>query len=210
MGVAVLDPGRRHMSALLDLDARLFVLLNQRWTHPVLDVVMPFVTDFDHWRIPVIGVLLVLLARGGPELRLGILFAVLAVVVADQISSSGIKAIVERARPFDVIEGTRRLSDAYGFAFPSSHAANTFAAGTFLATRFRRSWPLLALPALVGYSRVYVGVHWPLDVAAGAAVGAAVGLAAAGVERVSRLRLQGWFASRKDRKGKGRWATKDR
>lgn len=194
------------MSAILDFDAGLFVLLNQRWTSPALDVVMPFVTDFDHWRIPVILALLVLLARGGTEVRLGVLFAVLAVVVADQVSSSGIKAMVERPRPFDVIAGTRRLSDAYGFAFPSSHAANTFAAGTFLAVRFRRCWPVLAVPAVISYSRVYVGVHWPLDVLAGAVLGAAIGLAAAGVERASRVRLEGWFASRRK---KGRWAPKD-
>jgi undecaprenyl-diphosphatase len=195
------------VSAILDLDARLFVLVNQVWTSAFLDAVMPLVTDFDHWRIPVIVLLLVLLARGGTDLRLGILFAVLAVTVADQCSSAGIKGIVERPRPFDAIVGTRKLVDAYGFAFPSSHAANTFAAGTFLALRFRRSWPVLALPLIVSYSRIYVGVHWPLDVVAGAGLGVAVGLAAAGVERAARLRLTDWFARRRER---GRWAAKDR
>ena len=38
------------MSAFLDLDTRLFVLLNREWTSPFLDVVMPVLTDFDHWR----------------------------------------------------------------------------------------------------------------------------------------------------------------
>jgi undecaprenyl-diphosphatase len=168
---------------------------------------MPFITDFDHWRIPVIVVLLVILARGSTEVRLGILFAILAVVVADQVASSGIKPLVERPRPFDVLEGTRKLSGAHGFAFPSSHAANTFAAGTFLALRFRKWWPILAVPVVVCYSRIYVGVHWPLDVLAGAAVGAGVGLSAAVVERASRLRLEGWFRRRRSER---RWTPKDR
>jgi undecaprenyl-diphosphatase len=178
------------MSAFLDLDVRLFVLLNMEWTSPLLDVVMPYLTDFDHWRIPVILVLLAFLAKGGTETRMGILFAVLAVVAADQLSSSGIKPLFERARPFDVIEGARKLSGAHGYAFPSSHAANTFAAGIFLALRFRHWWPILGIPVLVSYSRVYVGVHYPSDVAAGALLGAAVGAFFVLIDRATRLRLE--------------------
>ncbi|MGH2570255.1 MAG: phosphatase PAP2 family protein [bacterium] len=182
------------MSEILALDARLFLLVNQQWTSGVLDVVMPFLTDFDHWRIPVIVGLLIALARGSTEARVGVLFAILAVVATDQICSSGIKPIVDRARPFRVIEGTRQLVEAYSSSFPSSHAANTFAAGTFLALRFRWWWLALVVPIAVSYSRVYVGVHWPLDVVAGAAIGAGVGCGFAGIERASRLRLEGLFS----------------
>lgn len=178
------------MNGLLELDRTLFILLNQQWIHPILDRVMPFVTDFDHWRIPVILALLVALARGRTETRLGILFAILAVVVADQIASSGIKPMVERARPFEVIENTRKLIGAHNFSFPSSHAANTFAAGVFLALRFARFRFLLIIPLVVAYSRVYVGVHYPLDVAAGALLGAVIGAGFAALEVASRIRLE--------------------
>jgi undecaprenyl-diphosphatase len=186
------------VSTLVGLDERLFVLLNQQWTSPFLDVVMPYLTDFDHWRIPVILILLVFLARGSTDVRLGILFAVLAVVVADQVASSGIKPLFERARPFDVVEGTRQLVSAHGYAFPSSHAANTFAAGTFLALRFRRWWPILLVSTAVAYSRVYVGVHWPSDAVAGAAIGAGIGTGMVAVERAARLRLERLFRRRRD------------
>jgi undecaprenyl-diphosphatase len=187
------------LSGWLALDTKLFVLLNQVWVNPWLDRVMPFVTDFSHWRIPIVILLLVALARGGREIRLGILFAILAVVVADQVSSAGLKPLVERARLFDVVEGTRKLVGAHDFSFPSSHAANTFAAGVFLALRFPRLRWILVVPIVVAYSRVYVGAHYPLDVVAGAALGAAIAFAFLTLERVSRLRL-GWPARRHARR----------
>ena len=187
------------MSEIVQWDRALFVLLNQQWTSPFLDVVMPFLTDFDHWRIPLILGLLVALAKGNTETRLGILFAVLAVVAADQISSSGIKPLVERPRPFHTIEGTRKLIGAFATSFPSGHAANTFAAGTFLALRFRRARWILVLPVIISYSRIYVGVHYPLDVIAGGLVGAVIGLAFVGLDRVARVRLEPWLGRRRGR-----------
>ena len=169
-----------------ELDTSLFVLLNQTLANPVFDVVMPILTDFDYWRVPVILLLLLVLARARTDTRVGVLFAILAVVAADQISSSGIKPLVGRLRPFHVVEGTRQLVDAYNFSFPSSHAANTFAAGVFLALRFRRMRPILVLPVLVSYSRVYVGVHYPLDVLGGAALGAIIAAGFYGLERTLR------------------------
>ncbi len=178
------------MTFLADLDVRLFVLLNREWTNVVFDFLMPLITDFDHWRIPVIILLLVVLARGRAETRVGLLFAILAVVAADQISSSVVKPLFDRPRPFHTLADVRQLVDAHSSSFPSSHAANTFAAGVFLAIRFRRLRPILLLPAVVAYSRVYVGVHYPFDVLAGSVLGAAIGTAFAGIERAARLRFR--------------------
>lgn len=178
------------VTTLLALDRQLFLLVNREWTHPVLDAVMKTVTDFDLWRVPLILVLLVVLARGRTDTRLAILFAVLAVAVTDQLVASGVKPIFHRARPFDVLEDVRKLVGAHDWSFPSAHAANTFAAGVFLALRFRRLAPILVLPALVAYSRVYVGVHWPSDVVAGAALGAGVGASFFLIERAARVRIR--------------------
>ncbi len=185
------------MSALVDLDEKLFVLVNQRWTSPFLDVVMPFVTDFDRWRIPLLAVVFFALVKGARETRIGILFAILAVAAADQITVSLVKPRFERERPFRALAGTRQLVDAHDSSFPSAHAANTFAAGTFLAARFARLRPILVVPALVAYSRVYTGVHYPLDVIAGGLLGAGVGGVFAALERVLRGR---W--TRRARKGR--------
>jgi undecaprenyl-diphosphatase len=71
---------------------------------------------------------------------------------------------------------------------PSGHASTSFAGAVVLTALVRRAAPaLFVLALLVAVSRVYVGVHYPLDVVAGAALGAAVGLAAVWLVRAPRM-----------------------
>ena len=74
-------------------------------------------------------------------------------------------------------------------SFPSGHALTAFAAAVAVgALHPRLRWPLVALAALVGLSRVYLGVHYALDVLAGALIGTIIGLASAYVARAVRRR----------------------
>lgn len=69
-------------------------------------------------------------------------------------------------------------------SFPSGHAATAFAAAAVVGAFYPRlRWPVFGLAALVGLSRIYLGVHFWLDVIAGAAIGIAIGLAAAWASR---------------------------
>ena len=99
-----------------------------------------------------------------------------ATVWAADLLAVALKPVAGRARPFEQIEEPDPLLGAtVGTSFPSGHAATSAAGAIMLAVLVRRAVPALAaLAVLVAFSRVYVGVHYPLDVLAGAALGAAV------------------------------------
>lgn len=100
-----------------------------------------------------------------------------------------LKRAVGRVRPLHALDGVRGLVDApTDFSFPSGHAAGSFAFAAFVATALLASprprgatasvVGLFALAAAVSLSRVYLGCHFPGDVAGGALLGAAVGATA--------------------------------
>lgn len=111
--------------------------------------------------------------------RSGVLAAtVIAVAVAD-LSSIGLKAVFDRERPsLRYAEPEPLVKTPHDSSFPSGHAATSFAAATVLTFAFPRLGPaLFLLASAVAFSRVYVGVHYPLDVVGGALLGVLVGLA---------------------------------
>jgi undecaprenyl-diphosphatase len=100
-------------------------------------------------------------------------------LVADalgQLVSTLLKDAIPRARPHD----HPLVSRPHTHSFPSGHATSSFACATVLALMLPRlRVPLFLLAAAISWSRVYVGVHWPLDVLAGAALGVGIGVGVA-------------------------------
>ena len=94
------------------------------------------------------------------------------------LTTLALKALVARPRPsVTVPEADPIFGGTLGNSFPSGHAATSFAGAVILAFLIRRAIPLLFLLAvLISFSRIYVGVHYPLDVLGGAAIGSAVAL----------------------------------
>jgi undecaprenyl-diphosphatase len=104
-----------------------------------------------------------------------------------------LKETVDRPRPAHADPGIDTAVGTPGSpSFPSGHTATAFAAAAVVGAFYPRlRWPLYALAALVGMSRIYLGVHFALDVVAGAILGLSIGLGIVWVVRKGRQRLTG-------------------
>lgn len=167
------------------IDSRLFLWLNGQhagW----LDTVMVSITEMWPW-IPIYILLAYLVIKQYGKRSVWIFLAVgLVILCSDQLSAHVCKPLFHRLRPCfnPEFEGMVHLPKGlpggrYGFV--SSHAANTFAVATFLTAALRKSyrsigWWLFAWALISSYSRIYIGVHYPGDVLAGAVLGILVGL----------------------------------
>ena len=111
--------------------------------------------------------------------RWGTFFLTVAAVALADMVTLAVKRLVDRPRPFiRYAEPKVLVPIPHDQSFPSGHSATSFAAATMLSLAFPGFAPvLLVLAAAVAYSRVYVGVHYPLDVIGGAALGALVAIA---------------------------------
>jgi undecaprenyl-diphosphatase len=111
--------------------------------------------------------------------RWGLLVMTAAAVALADLAASGLKAAIDVPRPSTRYSSPRPLVTApHDHSFPSGHAATSFAAATILTAAVPRAAPLwYLLAAAIGFSRVYVGVHYPLDVVGGAILGAAIAIA---------------------------------
>jgi len=182
------------MQWLVGVDRALFSLLNGDWTHPILDVVVPFVTTQENWYPVLVGLWVALIIWGGRRGRIAAALLVVAVALSDQITCSLLKPLIGRVRPCNALpaDQVRLLVGRSGaYSFPSAHASNSFAMATVVCWRFPRVAPVaFTVAGLVAYSRVYVGVHYPLDVLAGALLGIVVGRVLAAVGNASERLLK--------------------
>ncbi len=167
------------------LDKELMLFLN-RFHSPLFDGIMWVVSDKWVW-IPFYIILAFFIFRRAKWAKglVCLLFIFVTITLSDQICGSAIRHAVCRLRPSNpdnpISPFIHLVNDYHGgsYGFPSCHAANTFALATFLILYFRTrlaAFVLLPWTVLVGYSRIYLGVHYPGDILCGMCLGGLFGL----------------------------------
>lgn len=169
---------------LIKLDTQLFLFLNEIH-NPFWDRVMYWISYKYTW-IPLYAFFLFLIIKHYKWKSLYIIVAVaLLITLSDQISVKVFKFGFERLRPCHNpnLEGLVHIVKGHcggKYGFVSSHAANSFALAMFLSLLFKNFYKystllLLIWAAIVSYSRIYLGVHYPADILGGALLGILIG-----------------------------------
>jgi undecaprenyl-diphosphatase len=191
---------------VVGLDRALFALINQTLAWPPLDGVFLVITHKYFYLGAGVLAAIYLPARYRRPGLYCVIAAAVAVALSDATTVRLLKPLFARARPPFALETVRLLlpHQAPSPAFPSAHAANAFAFAFVVFTEYKRvGAALFAVALVVSYSRIYVGVHYPLDALGGAAWGIFVGVcAASGRFYLGAFARRGWYVARRQRKDK--------
>ncbi len=166
-------------------DKWLFVQLNSRFTNALFDAILPYFRDSVFWAPLYIFILVFIVANYGQKGWWWCLLFLCTIAIADLVGARVFKEGFERIRPCqdpDFMMQVRLLLKhcSGSFSFTSNHAANHFGIATFVSVTFLArfgSWIYLSYlwAFFIAYAQVYVGVHYPLDVLGGAALGTVAG-----------------------------------
>ena len=162
------------IDTIVEIDKQIMVFLNKTISNPIFDFIMPIITNQNF--LVFFGLILIgyLAYFGGKRGRITIVLLLIAASFSDAICFQIIKPWVGRIRPsHEFYEYINLLVSKGGkYSFPSNHAANSFVFATVLSYFYDKNRiSLYILASTIAFSRVYVGVHYPLDIIFGSIIG---------------------------------------
>ena len=162
------------IEAFKAIDFKLLIILNQKISNSLFDLIMPIITNEDYWVIPILCLIIYLLFFGQKKGKIVLFLLIISLGINDYICASIIKPTIARLRPsHEFLEYVNLLVPKGGkWSMPSNHASNMFVLATIISNFYSKTKAGIFLIAiLVSFSRVYVGVHYPMDVIVGASIG---------------------------------------
>ncbi|MGF7118869.1 phosphatase PAP2 family protein [Methanobacterium oryzae] len=178
----------RLISALNHVDVSFFYFINLNLQNSVFDVIMPLISDLGYFTLWI--VLCVLIYLFGGEKGKDVSIICIIALGFGYFLTEILKYLVERPRPYDVLEGVRILTGVDGSSWPSGHTISSFIGAIILGKNYGYLYVFIAFACLVGFSRIYNGDHYPIDVISGALIGILIALLILRYER-NILNLKG-------------------
>jgi undecaprenyl-diphosphatase len=180
------------MDILYNLDVKILFFINQTLSNQVFDFIMPLFNNVKDW-IPFILFFWILLSYLDKKNRNKILILIPLVIIIGDLIGKNIKHLEFRDRPwFSFGDAINHLVGEGGkhYSFPSNHALNISSISYIFSSIYRNYRRYIwSYAFIIIFSRVYIGVHYPMDVLAGSSIGILVGIIFYKLyERVTRTR----------------------
>ena len=160
------------METLLNLDVGFLLFLQDSVRNPILNSIMIFITSLGNGGMLWIAATVLLMIPKKTR-KIGLMSAI-ALLGSLIINNNLIKNLVQRPRPFRTFPELQIIIPTPSeFSFPSGHTSSSFAAAAVFYRHLPKKLgvPSVVLAGLIGFSRLYVGVHYPTDVLAGVIMG---------------------------------------
>lgn len=162
---------------ILQFDSAILLWIQDFVRNPILDPFFIFITHLGDAGI--FWIALSLFFCIFKKTRKAGIFALAALILSVLFNNVFLKNVIGRIRPYEIIAGLECLvKHATDASFPSGHTGASIAAATVYLKELPKKFsiPALVLAILIGLSRLYIGIHYPTDVIAGALTGAALGI----------------------------------